>query len=65
MLIDKYAVMKETIKPKNKYKKFVATESFTISIIGIEADIKITGIDKSIENFAASTLFNPTIREPV
>ena len=32
---------------------------------GIEADISITGIDKSIENFAASTLFKPTILEPV
>ena len=57
--------MKEIIKPENKYKKFIAIESFTISIAGIEADISITGIDKSIENFAASTLFKPTILEPV
>ena len=57
--------MKEIIKPENKYKKFIATESFTISIAGIEADISITGIDSSIENFAASTLFKPTILEPV
>ena len=46
-------------------KKFIASESFTISIAGMEADISITGIDKSIENFAASTLFKPTILEPV
>ena len=57
--------MKEIIKPENKYKKFIATKSFAISIAGIEADISITGIDKSIENFAASTLFKPTILEPV
>ena len=57
--------MKEIIKPENKYKKFIAIESFAISIAGIEADIRITGIDNSIENFAASTLFKPTILEPV
>ena len=57
--------MKEIIKPENKYKKFIAIESFAISIAGIEVDISITGIDKSIENFAASTLFKPTILEPV
>ena len=57
--------MKEIIKPENKYKKFIEIESFAISIAGIEADISITGIDKSIENFAASTLFKPTILEPV
>ena len=65
MLIDKYAVIKEMIKPENKYKKFIEIVSFAISITGIEADIIITGIDISIENFAASTLFNPTILEPV
>ena len=53
------------MKPENKYIKFIEIESFTISITGIEADITITGIDKSIENFAASTLFKPTILEPV
>ena len=37
--------MKEIIKPENKYKKFIAIESFAISITGIEADISITGID--------------------
>ena len=57
--------MKEILKPENKYKKFIAIESFAISIAGIEVDISITGIDKSIENFAASTLFKPTILEPV
>ena len=57
--------MKEIIKPENKYKKFISIVSFTISIAGIEADISITGIDKSIENFEASTLFKPTILEPV
>ena len=57
--------MKEIIKPENKYKKFIATVSFAISTTGIEADISITGIDKSIENFVASTLFKPTILEPV
>ena len=65
MPIDKYAVMKAIIKPKNKYKKFIDIESFIISIIGIAADIIITGIDKSIENFAASILFNPITLEPV
>ena len=57
--------MKEIIKPENKYKKFIAIESFASWIAGIEADISITGIDKSIENFADSTLFKPTILEPV
>ena len=57
--------MKEIMKPENKYKKFIAIKSFAISMAGIEADISITGIDKSIENFAASTLFKPTILEPV
>ena len=57
--------MKEIIKPENKYKKFIEIESFAISIAGIEADISSTGIDKSIENFAASTLLKPTTLEPV
>ena len=65
MLIEKYAVMKAIIKPNNKYKIFTDIGSFTISIIGIDTEIIMTGIDRSIENFAASTLFIPTILEPM
>ena len=65
MPIEKYAVKNATVKPENKYKKFTDIGSFAISIVGIDAEINMTGIDRSIENLAASTLFNPTIREPV
>ena len=64
MPMDKYAVKKAIINPKNKCKKLIEFDTFVISIIGIVIDTSITGIDKSIENFAASTLFKPTILEP-
>jgi hypothetical protein len=63
--IEKYATINDTIKPIALNLKFSVVGVLISSIIGIADEIIITGIERIIENLAASILFKFRNLDPV